>query len=744
MDQLKELKNKLIEAQKPKSNFRLSERTVVDIIHKILNRNKISLIHTITGREYVTHDKVFAEIESELNLNKGRISLFELHKQLDLQNSLIEEKVKTLMSRNNQINLIEGNLISNKYLEGVCDEINDMLNQNGSLQVSDIANRFDLSIEFFKGFLSKKIGSVIKAELHGTRLFTANYINSQISKIRPVLIAATFPVQIRFIAEEYKVDEFIIDDLTNKIINSGIVNGRLISGVFEPSIYQECQISFVKGSLSQNSYIEYSKLINIGIKDPKSFLKDVLKGENGLFLTDHYISSNMLIHFEGVFSENFHKKMSTDLSQIFPFELHEEDAFSIVNKPKIDQEKIILINQNIIPKAKIQVIVDNLNPMIKEEASKQYNIYITKKNEKEMKKQEEEKKRIEEEKNADKKGNKKKQEKDKKKKGKGKEEDEEEEKLDSYLKISEQVKIKFSELIRNMPLIKEDELNEKNSSLEIIFNNNIMPMISERFIKFTNDFINTKPTTTTANPQNSLNQIENQFHSLQLILKSVELMNKISSDQTYNNGLQVLIANICKKEATGFFVNILTYQLIHQKKTIDVNRLSDVEEREKIISELKDEELINIFQTLDNSIKNNNLSQFMSFLLKNTKNLAISVTPIDKKKEKSLIDRYYHEFKKVVEDKRANLENYSKKEYISFIIDVCLLSLIKTNFYINVDYDITIISAFNSLFSNANLISTDTNSVLLELFTFCSLSEETFLSKQNEIHEYTLKLLATL
>ena len=744
MDQLKELKNKLIEAQKPKINFRLSERTIVDIINKILDRNKINLLHTITGREYVTNEKIISEIESEIAVNKGRISLVELHRSLDLPMSLIEEKAKLLLNKNRNLNIIEGNLITNSYFDNVCEEIKEMLLLQGNLLISEIANRFDLSIDFFKNFLIKKVGSVIKAELHGTRLFTNNYINSQMSKIKPVLIASTFPVSLRFITEEYQVDDFIIDDLANKILNSGIVKGKLISGVFEPEIYYDCQASFVKGSLSQNNYIEYSKLTNIGIKDPRGVLKQVLQEDNGLFLKDYYINSNLIILFEGIFFDNYQKKMSTDITQIFPIELQDDDIHNIVQRLKIESDKIIIINQNIIPRMKVTQIIDNITPMVKEESSKQYNLYITKKNEREKKKREEEKKNKEEEAAGnDKKGGKKKPEKDKKKKGKNIENMDEDDKLENYLKMSEEVKIKLSELIKNSTLVKEEETNDKLATFDLLFSDYIFPLISEKFCKFTKEFIDTKSSVTN-DPKNSLNQIETQFHSLQLMLKSTELLTKINSDPAYQSGLQVLIASVCKKELKAFYINVMTYQLIHLKKTIDVNRLSDKDERRNLIMSMKDDDLIQIFNYFNDCLDTNNLSGFISFLLKNCKNMAISIMPIDKKKEKTIIDRVYNEFKKLVDEKSQFVSKFNKKDFTSFLIDISLLALIKTNIYINVEYDITNLSAFQKLFLNANLISADTNTVLLELIKLIMLSEDEFSSKHSEIYEYSLKLLSTI
>ena len=73
MMDLNDAKRRFLEIQGQQSSFKLSDRTVVEIINKIANRGKIKLLHTITGREYVVDGKINFEILEQIKRHK-RIS----------------------------------------------------------------------------------------------------------------------------------------------------------------------------------------------------------------------------------------------------------------------------------------------------------------------------------------------------------------------------------------------------------------------------------------------------------------------------------------------------------------------------------------------------------------------------------------------------------------------------------------------------------------------------------------------
>ena len=77
MEAILDLKKKLQEAQnkKSKSALRLNERNVVDIVLKLVAQQELKLIYTSDGKEYLTPERVTAEIVALVDENGGRLSL---------------------------------------------------------------------------------------------------------------------------------------------------------------------------------------------------------------------------------------------------------------------------------------------------------------------------------------------------------------------------------------------------------------------------------------------------------------------------------------------------------------------------------------------------------------------------------------------------------------------------------------------------------------------------------------------
>lgn len=70
MADLNALKSQFMALQKNKSSFKLSERTVVEIVMKIIDRGKVNLLHTTSGKEYVVDGKANIEIINEIKKRK--------------------------------------------------------------------------------------------------------------------------------------------------------------------------------------------------------------------------------------------------------------------------------------------------------------------------------------------------------------------------------------------------------------------------------------------------------------------------------------------------------------------------------------------------------------------------------------------------------------------------------------------------------------------------------------------------
>jgi E3 UFM1-protein ligase 1 len=728
MEELQALQKKLVEIQKTGGGFKLSERTVVDIIQKVIARGKIKLIHTTNGKEYVAEEKITKEIQDEVKRSQGRISKLDLVKILEVPNNIIDSKITALLSRDKSLNLIEGKLITNYYLENVCNEVNEMLKVNGCVFLSDLSTRFDLSIDFFKRFLKERVGSSIKAKLYETRLLTEDYVEAQKQRIRPVLIGSTTPLQLSYVIDNYQIDELIVEDLVRSLLDSGIVRGKFSANIFEPAIYSESQATYVKGVLTQNNFIEYAKLKNIGItKNAKEYIKDLQKKDTsftgGIYLKEYFITSQLKNNFEYVFYDNLSKNISTNLASVFMFELQEEDIHTLLDSISIKPNVVYSLNMNLIPCGLVETFVQSISPKLKEEASKQYNSFIAKSKEKESKK------KAEAESSKDKKG----KSKAKTKKGR-QDDDEEEETAENYIQLTPQFKKDLENQFMKSPSL--DDLNDKHETIQELFEKYAMVKINQLYTQNVNEFIKSKSQNTN-DPKNLMNLIENDYLEMKFTQKSLETLTKASNETNYQSSLKAVVAHICKKDLLNLFKNILTYQLIHMKSKLDLNKINDPNQRKEIINSLTDDDLREIFSTLDDCLKNKNFIPFMNKLDESSKILAVSLSIYDKKKEKVLVEKYTKEFSNSIDEKISMMGRCQKKDYIALAVDICHSGLLKRGLFVKLPYESWALGIFSNLLQ-------EFKGQISAVSEIVSLSDDDFFGRQDEVCELIKKLLNSI
>ena len=344
--------------QKKKSNFKLSERTVVEIVLKIINRGKVNLLHTTSGKEYVVDGKANIEIANEIKKRK-RITTFELSSYLELPIALIEKKVDELIKKNKNFLLVDGKIMTKEYLEKITMEINDLVNKEGSASLADISNKYDLSIDFLKNLLKEKISEgSLNAKLFPTRIITDYYIQNQIKKIRPILLANINPISTNKILSKYSdIDELLLNDNINNLIKSGQVKGTFMNNQFENALYHKNQENYIKGELRQNHFIQLSKLKNVGInKDEEELVENIvnknpeLKGTliNGYYITEKL--KNDLNDLCSLIKENGEKNLPTNLKEnelLMTF--GEDDIKILLESMELSERDFAFINCNYIP-----------------------------------------------------------------------------------------------------------------------------------------------------------------------------------------------------------------------------------------------------------------------------------------------------------------------------------------------------------------------------------------------------------
>ena len=744
MDELNSLKAKFMTLQKQSSSFKLSERTVVEIINKIANRGKVHLLHTVTGKEYVVDEKVNFEIQNEIKKQK-KVSIIELSKSLELPINVIEKKVLNILAKNKNLTFVEGKILTKDFLNQITVDIKNILNHFSSATIGELSDKYELNSDFMKKFLKEKIdnGELPNAKLYPTRIITDYYIELQKKKIRPALVASITPINISTLISQYNIDEMLINEIIEGLIERKEIKGTFTSNIFESEIYANSQTDYLKGELNQNNYIDYSKLKNIGItQNGKDYLKSLVKTEkaieDGVFLKEYFISGLLKSNFESTLSDNMNKNVPTNLSLIFFFNIDEDDAMTLLESCGLSSEQFIYMNNNLIPISLVQSFVESCKEPITDIASKEYNGYIEK-----MKKQEEAKKteqHNEEEENEGK-GKKK-----GKKKIKGKKANtitaEKEEVNPELNKLSiENFKKKFTS--QNS----FDDINEKDDTLDSIYQSKILPPLQEMYSKSIREFIKTKSTTQSiSDPNTLLNKINTDYLHLKLVQKHFIQLSNISKAEAFQHSMKLITTFLCKKDINNLLKDLMTYQIIHMKLKLNISKLNTHNERRDIIGVFPDDEIRDIFNQLNEHCQNKEFIKFMDLLTDSSKILAVSLSIYDKKAEKNEVEKFNKALFEEVDAKTNMLDVLIYKDYLTLICDICNLALAKKHYYLLLPNELWVIGIYINIFNESSLGFGDWKSKLNEIYEILNKDkntkpEDVYAEKQPELQALAKNLL---
>ena len=699
MADLNALKNQFMALQKNKSSFKLSERTVVEIVMKVINRGKVNLLHTTSGKEYVVDGKANIEIINEIKKRK-RVTTFELSSYLELPIATIEKKVDDLIKKNKNFLLIDGKIMTKDYLDTITQEINDIVNKQGSASLADISNKYDLSIDFLKNFLKEKISEgSLNAKLFPTRIITDYYIQNQIKKIRPLLLANVNPISISKILSKYPdIDELLIDQNINSLIESGQVKGSFISNQFENSLYSQAQENYVIGELNQNNFIDYSKLKNIGIKkNGEEFVKNIVKNEpniKGLFLKDYFITDNLKNNISLMISDNESKDLPTNLKENeLLVNLDEDDIKLLLESMEIEQE-YIYSNYNYIPLKLINDFITNSTKEVKETAEKIFNETV--------KKLKEEKK--EDDKNVEEQPEPAPSEKKKKKGAAGKagkasnKKNVSENKNKPFLDIK-YPKSEIEKMLEKFLGIQSFEfINEKRDCLKEIFEDKILPELKSIFDLEIRELIKLK--------EKQDNQVDVIAHLkllnysyayLKLIEENISKVENYFKSNEEKRALKSLVTHLCKNEVNIFLRDLMIYEIARNNLTIDIHKLDSFSERETILNLFHDHDTRAYFTNSNKILNEKNFAEFMKELEKFIKEKKIELI-YDTNKEKEQINKIESDLKRLIND--TNIEKGKKIEYklyFKHLIYILNMTLVKKNLYFRLPNELWIFNVCKNI-----------------------------------------------
>ncbi|XP_057209113.1 E3 UFM1-protein ligase 1 isoform X2 [Triplophysa rosa] len=319
---------------------RLSERNCIEIVAKMVEDKKLDVLHTLDGKEYMTPGQISREMRDELYMHGGRINLVDLQKIISVDLVHVESRANEMAKSDKSTQLILGQLIDNKYLDCLAEEVNDKLQAAGQLNIAELCKTYDLPGEFLTEELSIRLGRIIQGQIDQYNrgvIFTKAFLSRHQARICGLFSAITRPTQISGLINMYGFQENLLYSVLEELVNSGrlkgsVAGGRLDKAIYIPDIYSKTQSTWVESFLKQNGYLEFEALTRLGIADAVGYIKKNFKSSRLLFLKSACVGKTIVDQLEASVEEAINSATWVDIQPMLPSSLLEEDVVILLNE----------------------------------------------------------------------------------------------------------------------------------------------------------------------------------------------------------------------------------------------------------------------------------------------------------------------------------------------------------------------------------------------------------------------------
>ncbi|KQK07769.1 E3 UFM1-protein ligase 1 homolog [Brachypodium distachyon] len=342
--ELLELQRQLEAAQSARSSVRLSERNVVELVQKLQERGLIDfeLLHTVSGKEYITSDHLKHEIKMEIK-NRGRASLVDLSDILGVDLYHIERQAQKVVTEDPALMLINGEIMSQSYWDTVTEEINEKLQDRSQIALAEIAAQLHIGSELVINILEPRLGTIVKGRLEGGQLYTPAYVSRITAMVRGAARGITVPTNLSSVwnslqqqlqemhgANGVSVEGSFFQSIFVSLLKEGAVLGSVRAGVhWTPAVFAHAQKESVDAFFSQNSYIGYEVLQKLAIPQPKQYLE--ARYPDGIALEAVFIRPSVVDMLDAAVGDAIENGHWIDSLSVLPSYISGPDATKILS-----------------------------------------------------------------------------------------------------------------------------------------------------------------------------------------------------------------------------------------------------------------------------------------------------------------------------------------------------------------------------------------------------------------------------
>ncbi|PRQ33862.1 putative E3 UFM1-protein ligase 1 [Rosa chinensis] len=365
-DELVELQKQFESAQQAKSSIRLSDRNVVELVQKLheLHIIDFDLLHTVSGKEYITPDQLRHEILVEVK-RLGRISLIDLADAIGVDLYHVEKQAQHVVSDDPGLMLIQGEIISQSYWDSVAEEINERLQECSQVALAELAAQLHVSSEMVTSVLEPRLGTTVKGRLEAGQLYTPAYVARVTAMVRGAARAITVPTNLSVLwsslqqllqemegASGVAVEGSFFQSLFNGLVKEGEILGSLRAGVhWTPNVFAIAQKESIDSFFSQNSFISYDVLQKLRIPQPDQFLQS--RYPECIPLVTTFIHPSMIEMLDAAIEDALEHGSWMDSLSILPMSFGSQDASKLLSLcPSIQQglksDKAIIFGESFV------------------------------------------------------------------------------------------------------------------------------------------------------------------------------------------------------------------------------------------------------------------------------------------------------------------------------------------------------------------------------------------------------------
>ncbi|CAL8125071.1 unnamed protein product [Orchesella dallaii] len=380
-EEVKRLAADFQRAQLTAASQRLTERNCVEIVNKLIELKLLDVVFTSDGKEYVTPQQLNREIQDELYVHGGRLSLTALSQTLGVGLAVVEARVSELLRQDKALYLVLGQLVTSAYLDSLCEELDEKLSQDGLISVSELSKSFDLPGDFLQEQLSKRLGKL----LHGRQddqdpslIYTETFVRRNTARIRGILSAVTKPTPINPILSKFsnRIPEKLFFTIVDRLISTKRIEGIISGGgssrssYFIPAAYSRAQIQWIEGFMNGNGYVDLDAASRLGISDPKAFISKRYPSQQLIFLKSVVLGESLYRQVKESVEESLESPGWIDVSTVLPVSVNGDDVQRLLDSVLAGVKDAVVFDTFIVHKPLIQKLRSSFSTLMTDKAVK--------------------------------------------------------------------------------------------------------------------------------------------------------------------------------------------------------------------------------------------------------------------------------------------------------------------------------------------------------------------------------------